>query len=441
MYRFPQCARRRSPGLAWLALACLTPVAPGSGAGLADQPSAVVPVTPSTFLEVLARHRDASGRVMNPLILELAPGDYHLVPAPYQDPTCGNCEDSGTPVAATVGLRLSGAGVFLRGASGRPADVVLYTGAGYGLLFENCHGPAGLVALTVTGGVRDPAGQATDAAVVVRRSAVTLENCWIRDNLGDSTVVASTVVGIMGICGREGADLVVRDCRIVRNSWDGIALYRGARATITGNLIDGVDKARGPVIGGGRGVGIGVTWDAAAEISGNRVTRYWKGIGVFVDAQADVQHNVIEEILAWGIAYWAAGEGRPVARIADNAVFDTGACGIVIDRSTESGPEEPAPGWCRDNLLVHTGQNPRYDDPDYYCRQCPLDLQAVPTGFLVAGNLGHDNRRAGDGGGIDDLDAAAFCVAAAPVLEKLRAVAAGAGGAALASSRFLKLVP
>ncbi len=432
--------RPRRPDLVWAILACLACVA-GRGTARADETPPVVPVTPGTFLEVLARHRDASGLLANSLVLELAPGDYFLEPEAYRDPTCGNCEDPDTPVAATVGLHLGGAGVLLRGASGRPEDVVLHTGAGYGLLFEDCTGPAGLADLTVTGGIRDPDGQATDAAVVVRRSRVTLTDCWIRDNLGDSTVVAATVVGIMGICGREGADLVIRNCRIVRNSWDGIALYRGARATITGNLIDGVDKAHGGVIGGGRGVGIGVTWNATAVISGNRVTRYWKGIGIFVDARADVQDNVIEEVLTWGIAYWAAGAGRPVARIADNAVFDTGACGIVIDRAAAPRADEPSPGWCRDNLLVHTGQNPKYDDPDYYCRQCPLDLQAVPAGFDVVGNLGHDNRRAGDARGTADLDAVAFPAAAAPILEELHAVAAGPEGAALATSRFLQLWP
>jgi hypothetical protein len=431
----------RRPGLVWAVLACLAFVAPARDPARADEAPPVLAVTPDTFLEVLARHRDAAGRLADPLILELAPGNYVLEPEPYRDPTCGNCEDPATLVEATVGLRLGGAGVFLRGASGRPEDVVLHTGAGYGLLFEDCRGPAGLTALTVTGGIRDPDGQATDAAVVVRRSQVTLTDCLIRDNVGDSTVVAATVVGIMGICGREGADLVIRNCRIIRNSWDGIALYREARATITDNLIDGVDKAHGGDNGGGRGVGIGVTWNARAVISGNRVTRYWKGIGVFVDAQADVQDNVIEEVLTWGIAYWAAGDGRPVARITGNAIFDTGACGIVIDRATTPGADEPPPGWCRDNLLVHTGQNPKYDDPDYYCRQCPLDLQAVPAGFAVLGNFGHDNRRAPDVGGIGDLDAATFAAAAAPILEKLHAVAAGPEGAALASSRFLQLWP
>ena len=57
-------------------------------------------------------------------------------------------------------------------------------------------------------------------------------------------------------------------------------------------------------------MGIGLTWDARAEVRRNRVSRYWKGIGIFVDARADVSHNVVEDILTWGIAYWDAGKGK-----------------------------------------------------------------------------------------------------------------------------------
>ena len=80
------------------------------------------------------------------------------------------------------------------------------------------------------------------------------------------------------------------------------------------NVIDGVDKAGGKARGGGRGVAIGVTWNASAEIRRNRVTRYWKGIGLFVDARGTVEENVVEEMLTWGIAFWDAGRGKPVGK-------------------------------------------------------------------------------------------------------------------------------
>jgi hypothetical protein len=293
--------------------------------------------------------------------------------------------------------------------------VIIHTYAGYGLLFQDCQ-DCRLQGVTVTDGIRDPDPQATDAAIVVQRSRVTIEDCLIRDNLGDSTVVASSVVGVMGIAGRQGAEITIRGNRILRNSWDGIALFREARAEIVDNIVDGVDKATGKQLGGGRGVGIGVTWNAQAEISRNLVTRYWKGIGVFVDGRADIQRNVIEDMVTWGIAYWDAGRGRPVAHIVENIIYQTGACGIAITR--EAGGD-PAPGECRRNVVVRSGQNPKYDAADYYCLQCPLAIQARPQEFSVTNNLVFDNRRAGDCFGGGDLTATEFRQRAMPLLKLL----------------------
>jgi hypothetical protein len=262
------------------------------------------------------------------------------------------------------------------------------TGAGYGLLFEDCDGCV-LSGVTITGGTRDADGRATSAAIVVRRSNVIIEDCVIRDNIGDSITVAHTVVGIAGIAGREQSDFTVRDCEIVRNSWDGIALYRGARAHIADNLVDGVDKASGGRIGGGRGVGIGLTWDARAVVERNRVTRYWKGIGAFVQADADIRENVVEDILTWGIALWGPAGAMPSARIERNIIYRTGACGVMIDRP-EGGS---APGTLADNLVARTGQDERYDSGEPYCWQRPIARHNVPPQFAERGNALFDNRQ------------------------------------------------
>ena len=336
--------------LVWMAVTLLL-------AGTVEIVSAArtVELTPDTFTEKVAAMRLADGTLVNGYTFQLAPGHYYLDPQAYVDSTCGNCDDPLTPVAATVGLHVSGRRISIEGKGEEPGDVVIHTGAGYGLLFRGCE-QCRISNVTITGGVRDPDANATDAAIVVQDSQVHIENCVIRDNLGDSTVVAQTVVGIMGISGRESAVLTIKNNRIIRNSWDGIALYRGARASISNNLIDGVDKAAGAHLGGGRGVGIGLTWNARANIQYNRVTRYWKGIGVFVDAEATIQENVIEEIVTWGVAYWDGGRGRPVLNMTRNVIFDTGACGIAITR--ESGGE-PMAGYCRENVVFHTGQNPK----------------------------------------------------------------------------------
>lgn len=340
----------------------------------------------------------------------LESGDYDLTPEPISDPACGNCQNPEQAVPATVGLRLTGRGVCLLGAPNHGS--VIHTRAGYGILLQNCR-ECSLLDLVITDGARDTSGEATDAAVVVQRSTVEIRNCWIRDNIGDSILVRKHIVGIIGIAGREGSSIAIRGNRILRNSWDGIALYHGARATIEGNTIDGVDLALGTAVGGGRGVGIGLTWDAEASVRGNRVTRYWKGIGVFVDAKATVEWNVVEHVAAWGLSLWDAGAGHPHGDFHDNVVDSTGACGVMIACGAEDGGG-PA-GALRDNVICRTGQNPKYDSGEPYCFQTAIALHgasgraagaAPANAFPVQGNLFFNNREAGGTPGSGDRDPA-----------------------------------
>jgi len=322
----------------------------------------------------------------------LAPGEYHLTPTAAVDSSCGNCEDPTETVSITVGLQVSGRKVWILGPD--RGEAIIYTHSGYGIYFKDCE-DCGVGGVTITGGERDTAQAATDAAIVVKNSTVSIFHNKITDNIGDSTVVATGIVGIMGICGRENSFSWIQDNVITRNSWDGIALYRDAEAEIEQNLVDGVDKALGREAGGGRGVGIGITWNARAKVSRNIVKRYWKGIGIFVDAHAVVQENIVEEMLTWGIAYWDAGKGKPWAFIENNAIFDCGACGASITREAPYAEGE-SPGGFVGNIIVNSGQNPKYDEPDYYCYQCALALHAVPEHFVVEDNLFYDNRRASE---------------------------------------------
>ncbi len=323
-------------------------------------------------------------------IIRLAPGKYELSAQIILDSTCANCTDPKESVPATAGLILSGKKLYLIGPEDRSALIV--TNAGYGIFFRNCQD--GLLRnLTITGGARDSDPRASSAAVVVQNSSVRIINNIIRDNIGDSSTVVKNVVGIIGIAGREGAQMEIVGNRIVRNSWDAIALYRNALASIHGNYIDGVDRARGNHVGGGRGVAIGITWNAKAEIYENYITNYWKGIGIFVDGHAVVERNIIENILTWGIAYWDAGYGRPWARISGNIIYDTGACGVNLSASADSGA---GTGYFRNNIIVKTAQDPTYDAPDYYCFQCGLSVFDTPDDFKIEQNLFFNNRRAQD---------------------------------------------
>ena len=327
-----------------------------------------------------------SGKV-DSLEIYLQPGDYYLSPTSITDSTCGNCEEPNQFVPATAGLEISGSYVRITGPENRSA--VIHTNAGYGIYFNHCK--RGIIEnLSVTGGIRDPDGNATDAAIVVKNSTVTIRNNHIYGNIGDSAIVVKNIVGVMGICGRENSDLTITDNEIIGNSWDGIALYRDASATIIGNLIDGVDKASSKVAGGGRGVAVGITWNARATIDGNLIKRYWKGIGIFVDANVTARNNIIEDILTWGIAYWDAERGKPVGIIENNIIYSTGACGVSITRS-QPGPN---PGHLIGNVIVRTAQNPKYDAPDYYCNQCALSISSKPDNFRIDDNLFFNNRRA-----------------------------------------------
>jgi parallel beta-helix repeat protein len=132
-----------------------------------------------------------------------------------------------------------------------------------------------ITGVRITGGKRDPDRKATDAAIVAKFSSVQISEVEIVDNTHQ---LEDVVVGIGGIFGRENSELVIQNNVIRNNGWDGIALYRGAMATIMDNEISK-----------GRGAGIGITWDAVATVHRNRISEYWKGIGTFGKSWAVVR--------------------------------------------------------------------------------------------------------------------------------------------------------
>lgn len=373
-----------------------------------------------------------------PAVVTLAPGDYHLEPVAFTDTTCGNCRDPSEDVPATRGLLVRGRDVHLRG--GSSGRVTLHTHAGYGIFFDGCDS-CSLERVSVTDGARDPDGRATDAGVVIRHGAVTLDSCAIRDNLGDSATVQKVIVGVAGIVVREGGDATVRATRVERNSWDGISGYRDARVLVEDAVIDGVDKARGANSGGGRGVGIGLTWNAQGTIRRTLVTRYWKGIGAFLDARADITGNIVEDVLTWGISDWAADGGHPVVHIRDNAVFETGACGAMVDRPEATDAERGGPGAdaagtanvgdLTGNLFVSTGMDDRYDSGEPYCPQRPIARVSVPPGFGIENNLIFNVRQPGSLPTEPTVDDETFRARAADLLKRL------ATSPNLRTSRFL----
>jgi len=266
-------------------------------------------------------------RAANLDTLMLLPGRYESTPHAYTEKLCGNCEKHQTEVKASRGFLIEDKGLIIMG-SGQDSTV-LVTNAGYGVLFVNSRGSE-ISNFQITGGVRDFDGAATDAAIVARWSSLTIRNCLIS---GNTNRPDSIVVGIGGVMGREGAELTIVDNRIINNGWDGIALYRGATAYIADNVING-----------GRGAGIGVTWDAVAVVLRNRVSNYWKGIGSFGDTRVICSNNIVFDNLGWGII--ATGTSHMDAT--NNVVYHNGNCGMAIwgDECT---------GRFSNNIMVENG--------------------------------------------------------------------------------------
>jgi len=375
---------------------------------------AIILITSKTEIVVIketqALERLFSQPVEN-IEIYLQQGEYYLTPKSIIDSTCGNCQDPDQPVSATAGLIIRGKNVVIRGP--RDQSAVIHTNSGYGLFINNCKNFV-LENITVTDGIRDTALYASDAAIVVKNSTASISNNIIKNNLGDSIQIQKNISGIMGICGRENSIILIRNNRILRNSWDGIALYRDSQALIRNNIIDGIDKAGGRKPLGGRGVAIGVTWNAEAEIFGNYIARYWKGIGIFVDAKVKAKTNILEDITTWGIALWDANTGSPVARLNNNLIYNLGAMGVSLSSKTKYDP-----GYLINNIIVKTAQDSVYDSPDYYGYQCALSEQAIPDRFIIAANLFYDNRRASEDLPDYDLTPQEFKLSLKPKLKKL----------------------
>jgi len=248
--------------------------------------------------------------------LLLKNGVYEASQKPYIEYNCGNCQDEFTRVEATVGFKVDGRPLTILGED--QDSTVLITNAGYGILFDYASGST-IANVTITGGRRDPDANATDAAIVVKNGRVRIEACRILNNWD---VWEETVVGIGGIMGREGGDLVIHNNLIAGNSWDGVALYRGSKAVITDNAIMN-----------GRGACIGITWDARAEVSGNRCSGYWKGIGAFGGTHVTVTNNAVFDNLGWGIV--ATGETH--MEVINNVIYHNGNCGFATWTPTVTG--------------------------------------------------------------------------------------------------------
>ncbi|MEO0206526.1 MAG: right-handed parallel beta-helix repeat-containing protein, partial [candidate division WOR-3 bacterium] len=184
----------------------------------------------------------------------------------------------------------------------------------------------------------------------------------------------TVVVGIGGIFGREGAEIYINNCYIYNNTWDGIALYRGASAVITDNIIKK-----------GRGAGIGITWDANALVYRNFISEYWKGIGCFGNSGAVVKNNAVYDNLGWGII----ATGSSYMKVINNVIYHNGNCGFAVWDSNATGVFE-------NNIVAENGWK-----EEWVCPCVGAWMNGVSEKFPIRFN-NFWNNKAGNYQGMDD---------------------------------------
>ncbi len=283
----------------------------------------------------------------------ILPGKYEAHPDSYFEKLCGNCERHKTYVRATRGFLIRDKALEIVGSG--TDSTILVTKAGYGVLFDHSRGSI-ITNFTITGGVRDPDGNATDAGVVAKFSTLTIKNVKISDNVHR---LEDVVVGIGGVFGRENSELFILNNIIENNGWDGIALYRGANAYIADNQICD-----------GRGAGIGITWDATALVYRNRISGYWKGIGTFGDSKAVVRNNAVFDNLGWGMI----ATGNSFMEASNNVITRNGNCGFAPWSQT-------ARGVFINNIVTENGWRKKW-----VCPCVGIWMNGQPENFVISHN-------------------------------------------------------
>lgn len=283
----------------------------------------------------------------------LMPGRYEAVPRAMTEAIGGNTQKPATEVKFMAGFVVSGKSLEIIGMSS--GETVLVTNAGYGVYVVDS-ARFRLTGVTVTGGRRDDTGDACDAAVVIRRSSAEIDHCQLRDN---THYYEDKVVGIGGVFVRDGGDAHIHHNAIINNTWDGIALYRGAHAVIHDNFIYG-----------GRGAGIGVTWDATADVYRNIISAYWKGIGSFGESMVSVRNCIVTDLAGWGII--ATGESRMDA--INNTIVRMGNVGFA-------GWESSAQLKMINNISYNSGTVEQWVAP-----RVGLWMNCAPANYRVLNN-------------------------------------------------------
>jgi len=328
-----------------------------SGSEMLSATGGVIVVGGSAFADY-SDLQEAIDAAQDGMTIIIEPGTYYANPEEFTEYLCGNCLNAATNVNASRGFYIKGKSIILQGLGSEKTSLV--TNAGYGLFVEDCP-VVKVYNLGITGGKRDQDGAATCAAVVVRNSSVEVANCLIHDNQGD---FEKPICGIGGVFGREGAILDIHHNIIRDNSWDGVALYRGAVAQIHDNKIFN-----------GRGAGVGITWDARADVIRNDIHDYWKGIGSFGETRVGVFGNFVHDLRGWGII--ASGTSDMICR--NNTVVRCGNVGIA-------GWDETARITIVNNIIANNGTVDKWVAP-----RVGIWMNCIEGNYRIANNIFWEN--------------------------------------------------
>lgn len=301
----------------------------------------------------------------------LSEGVYEASPSEYIEELCGNCPEHINTVYGTKGFIVKNKSLNIIGEN--KDKVIIITNAGYGIIFINSIGSR-IEGVTISGGIRDTSGNATNAGIVLKYSKVTVTDCILSSDTVRSFKLP--VVGISGVIVREGSEAFIINNRIINNTWDGIALYRGGKAFISDNIIQN-----------GRGAGIGITWDASAIILRNRISGFWKGIGTFGTSSAVVKNNCIFDNLGWGLVI----SGNSFMLAENNVITRNGNCGVAPWADTN----ETASGIITNNIISENGWR-----KEWVCPQVGYWMNANRDKFIFTYNDLWDNT----GGNYRDID-------------------------------------
>jgi parallel beta helix pectate lyase-like protein len=293
--------------------------------------------------------------------LRLAPGTYTGTPTEVSGPRAPN-DPSSAETHPTAGFRIEGKSLTIRG-DGEGRTIIDGAGADYGLYVDGGSN-AQVRDLTITGARGGDDDANADAGLSVRDSRVDLERVTIEGN-GEGAPPEGRS-GVRGVSGRGSAEISMRDSTVRGNTWDGVALYENAAATI--------DRSQ---ISENGHTAVGATGESRATVTNSIIGNNYKGIGAFGSASVTASNNDIVNNGGWGLS----AEKDATLDVSRSTIAGNGEVGVY---AWDGGGRVSLTG----NVFAGNGHRP-YKDPDQNFG--PGALRGLSDDARIEENLFSDN--------------------------------------------------